>query len=182
MGADIAFEDETGIGIPTRSGRTWGAVDSPPTVIVNQKRSGYNVLSAITANGELMFTIEENTIDGKRYIAFLEKILNGRTRPLIVIADNAPFHRSKEVRDFVRSRRHQIRMFFFPTYSPKLNPDEQVWNEIKHRKLQKQPIKNKSDLKKRIDGALKFLKEKTDKVRSFFHLPDTQYAAIPQFP
>lgn len=181
MGADIAFEDETGIGIPTRSGRTWGAVDSPPTVIVNQKRSGYNVLSAITANGELMFTIEENTIDGKRYIAFLEKILNGRTRPLIVIADNAPFHRSKEVRDFIRSRRHQIRMFFFPTYSPKLNPDEQVWNEIKHRKLQKQPIKNKSDLKKRIDGALKFLKEKTDKVRSFFHLPDTQYAAIPQF-
>ena len=140
------------------------------------------MLSAITANGELMFDIEEKTIDGKRYIAFLEKILNGRTHPLIVIADNAPFHRSKEVRDFVRSHRHQIRMFFFPTYSPKLNPDEQVWNEIKHRKLQKQPIKNKSDLKKRIDGALKFLKEKTDKVRSFFHLPDTQYAAIPQLP
>jgi len=71
-------------------------------------------------------------------------------------------------------------MFFFPTYSPKLDPDEQVWNEIKHRKLQKQPIKNKSDLKKRIDDALNFLKEKTEKVRSFFHLLVIQYAAIPE--
>jgi transposase len=180
MGADIAFEDETGIRILTRSGRTWGEVNSPPTVIVNQQRGGYNVLSAITAKGELMFDIEEKTINGKRYIAFLEKILKGRTRPLMVIADNATFHRSQEVRDFVRSHRHQIRLFFFPTYSPKLNPDEQVWNEVKHRKLQKQPIKNKSDLKRRIDGALNFLKEKTEKVRSFFQLPDTKYAAIPE--
>jgi transposase len=139
-----------------------------------------NGYSAITAKGELLFEIEEQTIDGKRYVGFLETLLEGRTRPLIVIADNAAFHRSKEVRDFVRSHRHQIRMFFFPTYAPKLNPDEQVWNEIKHRKLQKQPIKNKSDLKRRIDDALKFLKEKTEKVRSFFHLPDTRYAAIPE--
>jgi transposase len=125
-----------------------------------------------------MFDIEEKTIDGKRYIAFLETILKGRTRPLIVIADNATFHRSQAVRDFVRSQRHQIHLFFFPTHSPELNPDEQVWNEVKHRKLQKQPIKNKSDLKRRIDGALNFLKEKTEKVRSFFQLPDTKYAAI----
>ena len=154
-----------------------GELPRTVTIFVNSL-----VLSAVTAKGALLFAIEEKTIDGKRYIAFLEAPLDGRTRPLIVIADNAPFHRSKKVRDFVRSHRHQIRMFFFPTYSPKLNPDEQVWNEIKHRKLQKQPIKNKSDLKKRIDGALNFLKEKTDKVRSFFHLPDTQYAAIPQLP
>ena len=180
MGADIAFEDEAGIGIMTRSGRTWGEVNSPPTVTVNQQRGGYNMLSAITANGELIFEIEEQTIDGKRYIAFLDRILHGRTRPLLVIADNAPFHRSKEVRNFVRAHRHQIRMFFFPTYSPKLNPDEQVWNEVKHRQLEKQPIKNKPDLYRRIDNALRFLKEKTEKIRSFFQLPDTKYAAIPE--
>lgn len=180
MGADIAFEDESGIGIRTHSGRTWGEVNTTPVVTVNQQRGGYNVLSAITATGELNFDIEEAHINGKHYIEFLGKLLKGRTRPLIVIADNASFHRSKEVRDFVRSHRHQIRLFFFPPYSPKMNPDEQVWNEIKHRKLQKQPIKNKSDLKRRIDSALNLLKEKTEKVRSFFQLPDTKYAAIPE--
>ncbi len=89
MGADIAFEDEAGIGIRTRSGRTWGEVNQTPVVTVNQERGGYNVLSAITAAGELAFDIEEKSIDGKRYIEFLEKLLAGRTRPLIVIADNA---------------------------------------------------------------------------------------------
>ena len=138
------------------------------------------MLSAITAKGALRFDIEEKSINGKRYIAFLEKMLKGRTRPFIVIADNATFHRAQEVRDFIRSHRHQIRMFFFPIYSPKLNPDEQVWNEIKHRKLQKQPIKNKSDLKRRMDSSLNLLKEKTEKIRSFFQLPDTKYAAIPE--
>jgi len=180
MGADIAFEDEAGIGIRTRSGRTWGEVNKTPVVTVNKQRGGYNVLSAITAAGELTFDIEEKSIDGKRYIEFLEKLLAGRTRPLIVIADNATFHRSKEVREFVRGHRHQIRMFFFPPYAPKLNPDEQVWNQIKHRNLEKEPIKNKSDLNRRIDGLLRSLKEKADKVRSFFQLNDTKYAAIPE--
>jgi transposase len=180
MGADIAFEDEAGIGIRTRSGRTWGEVNKTPVVTVNKQRGGDNVLSAITAAGELTFDIEEKSIDGKRYIEFLEKLLAGRTRPLIVIADNATFHRSKEVREFVRGHRHQIRMFFFPPYAPKLNPDEQVWNQIKHRNLEKEPIKNKSDLNRRIDGLLRSLKEKADKVRSFFQLNDTKYAAIPE--
>ena len=180
MGADIAFEDEAGIGIRMRSGRTWGEVNKTPVVTVNKQRGGYNVLSAITAAGELTFDIEEKSIDGKRYIEFLEKLLAGRTRPLIVIADNATFHRSKEVREFVRGHRHQIRMFFFPPYAPKLNPDEQIWNQIKHRNLEKEPIKNKSDLNRRIDGLLRSLKEKADKVRSFFQLDDTKYAAIPE--
>jgi hypothetical protein len=81
MGADIAFEDATGIGFPTRSGRTWGEVNSPPTVTVNQQRGGYNVWSAMTAKGAVRLAMEEKTIDGKRYLAFLATILHGRTRP-----------------------------------------------------------------------------------------------------
>jgi transposase len=176
--ADIAFEDEAGIAIMTRSGRTWGEVGSPPKVVVSDQRGGYNALSIVTAKGDLIYAIEEKTIDGKRYIEFLQKILQGRTHPLIVIADNASYHRSKEVRDFVRAHRQKIRMFFLPTHSPKLNPDEQVWNEIKHRQLGKQPIKSKSDLNRRIHSALDFLQQQVKKVQSFFQLPDTRYAAL----
>src|SRR5512135_1106473 len=73
-----------------------------------------------------------------------------------------------------------LRLFFFPTHSPELNPDEQVWNELTPRQLGKQPIKHKADLKKRIRSILKSLQHKAEKVRSFFQLPDTKYAAIPQ--
>jgi transposase len=82
------------------------------------------------------------------------------------------------VRQFVLEHRKQIRMFFLPTYSPELNPDEQVWNEIKHRKLEKQPIKSKFNLKKRLYDELEPLQQKVERIKSFFQLPDTRYAAI----
>lgn len=180
MGADIGYEDEAGVGLQTRSGRTWGAVGHPPEVAASDQRGRYNVLSIITATGELSYSLQEQTINGERYVEFLQQVLQGRTRPLIIIADRATFHQSEAVRQFVRAHRQQIRMFFFPAHSPELNPDEQVWNELKHRQLGKQPIKNKIDLKNRIQVILKALQGKAEQVRSFFQLPDTQYAAIPE--
>ena len=180
IGADIGFEDEAGVGIMTRAGRTWGEVGAPPVVPATDRRGGYNVLSVITATGTLRYSIEAHSINSERYLAFLQQVLRGRTRPLILLADNVSFHRSAAVRQFVRAHRTQIRMFFLPTHSPELNPDEQVWNEIKHRKLGKQPIKTKPDLKKRLHSALKSLQHKAEKIRSFFQLPDTEYAAIPE--
>ena len=180
LGADIACEDEAGVGIRTRSGRPWGEVGQPPKVAVTDRRGGYNVLSIVTANGDLRYSLEEKRINGERYVKFLQQILHGRTRPLIIIADQASFHKASVVYEFVRAHRTQIRLFFFPPHSPELNPDEQVWNEIKHRRISKQPIQNKIDLKTRIRSALKSLQLKAEKIRSFFQLPDTKYAAIPE--
>ena len=101
----------------TRSGRTWGKVGSPPNVVVSDERGGYNVLSIVTAKGELFYDLEEKSINGDRYVQFLQKVLQGRTRPMIVIADNSSFHHSKEVRNFVRAHRQKIRVFFLPTHS-----------------------------------------------------------------
>ena len=81
------------------------------------------------------------------------------------------------VRRFVWRHRRQIRIFYLPAYSPELNPDEHVWEEIKDKQLGRQPIKNKSDLKNRLHSALKSLQHRVERVISFFHLPETRYAA-----
>jgi transposase len=176
IGADIFFEDEAGVGIMTRTGRTWGAVDAPPIVTASDQRGGYNVLSAITAEEPTVYSsIEEHTVGSEEYINFLEKILLLHPRPVVVVADHASFHRSKRVRDFVRAHRNRIRVFFLPKHAPELNPDEQVWNEIKHRKIGRQPILNKEDLKNRLASSLLRLKFDAAKVLSFFQLPSTKY-------
>ena len=54
----------------------------------------------------------------------------------------------------------------------------QVWNEIKNNQLGKQPIKNKQDLKKRLYSALRSLQRQSERIRSFFQLPDTLYALM----
>lgn len=178
IGADIAFQDEAGARLEAHAGKTWGETGTTPEVPVTGKRGGYNLLSIVTPTGELLFSIEEGRIDSERYIAFLEQLLEGRTKPLILIVDGVSFHRSKKVRDFVRSHRKQIRVFFLPGYSPELNPDEQVWNTIKAKGVSKKAPKNKPELRKKVESALRSLQKNTEKVRSFFHLPYTKYARL----
>ena len=95
---------------------------------------------------------------------------------MILLADRASFHKSKKVREFVRCNRTKLRMFFLPKYSPELNPDEQVWEEIKDNRLGRQQIKNKADLKSRLNSALRSLQKTVNRVVSFFRLPETRYA------
>ncbi len=178
MGADIGFEDEAGVGVRTRSGRTPGREGHPPEIPVAMQRGGCNLLSIVTAPGGMDYAVTDKNINSEQYIGFLKQLIEARDRPLIMVVDHAGFHGSKEVREFVRAYRAEPRVFFLPKSSPELNPDEQVWNEIKDKKIGRQPVKNKADPRERLYSALNALKHQTEKIRSFFELPHTKYASV----
>lgn len=177
VGADIGFEDEAGVDLRERSGKTWGERGVRPDVFVTGKRGRLNILSVVTAQGELEYHVTEKSIKSEEYIEFLKQLIKGRKRPLFLIVDRATFHRSKMTRTFIWRHRHQIRLFYLPTYSPERNPDEHIWEEIKDKQLGRKPIKSKKDLKERLHSALKSLQHRRDRVKSFFLLLETQYAA-----
>ncbi len=177
MDADIAFEDEAGVGIMTRHGKTWGLRGKTPIVKVSMQRGGYNVLSTVEATGDMKYSIEDETINGKKYIEFLDKLIDKRVRPLILLVDHASFHKSKQVREYVKKNRKILRVFFLPKRAPAYNPDEQVWNEIKNNNIGRQPVRSKADLKNRLVDALESLRVNTNRVLSFFQLPRTKYAS-----
>lgn len=176
IGADIGFEDEASVDLREHSGKTWGICGETPKVVVTSGRGRFNILSVVTAKGKLNYHVTEKKIDSKEYISFLKQLLKNRERPLILIVDRASFHTSKAVRKFVASHRHAIRIYLLPAYSPELNPDEHVWEEIKDKRLGRQTIKNKKELKKRLHSVLKSLQKRTDRIISFFHIPETRYA------
>jgi len=177
IGADIGFEDEASVDLRDHYGKTWGTCGETPKVAVTGGRGRFNILSVVTAKGKLNYHVTEKKIDSEEYILFLKQLLKKRERPLILIVDRASFHTSKAVRKFVARNRHKIRIYLLPAYSPELNPDEHVWEEIKDKRLGRQTIKNKKELKKRLHSALKSLQKRTDRIISFFHLPKTQYAS-----
>ena len=177
IGAEIGYEDESGVGVRTHGGRTWGLRGKTPVVDVSMDRGGYNMLSVVTPQGKMRYSVKEGNINGERYIGFLKSLIQNRDRPLILLVDHATFHKSKAVRDFVRAHRNKLKIFFLPKRAPKMNPDEQVWNEIKINRIGKQPVKSKKDLKRRLYSALSSLQKNTKKILSFFSLPDTKYAS-----
>jgi transposase len=73
----------------------------------------------------------EGPIDGDSFRLYVKEVLLPTLRPGdIVILDNLGSHKSKAVRQLIRSVGAKI--FFLPKYSPDLNPIEQVFAKLKH--------------------------------------------------
>ena len=67
-------------------------------------------------------------------------------------------------------------LYQLPSYSPELNPDEQVWNHAK-RRTGKMPIANKAQMKDAAIRVLRSIQKTTALIKSFFQLKTTRYAA-----
>jgi hypothetical protein len=93
-----------------------------------------------------------------------------------------PVDRSQEVRDVVRAHCARLRPFFLPKRAPEMNPDEQVWDEIKNHRIGKQPVENKNDLKKRLYSALRSVQKNTGRILSFFQFNMPQFMSFNQSP
>ena len=134
------------------------------------------VMSAVTQRGDMRFSFIEGKMDSARFIQFLKKLRKDAGRPIIVIADNARYHHSKETQQFIEAEADSILMAFLPAYSPELNPDEQVWNHAKAR-LSKLPVLNAKGMKQSLTSILRSIQKQKSLVQSFFRLTDTKYIA-----
>jgi transposase len=64
-----------------------------------------------------------------------------------------------------------LSIFFLPPYSPDLNPDEWVWNNVKNDQIGRGVIMNAGDLKAKAIGALRRLQKLPGIVRGFLRDP-----------
>ena len=80
---------------------------------------------------ELQIKIVEST-NSETFREFLEEIRRNRPR-LFMVLDNASYHKSKAVREYVESTGGDIELEFLPPYTPQLNPVETVWRDLKKR-------------------------------------------------
>ena len=88
----------------------------------NTGRSRFNIHGAMNAETfETIIVASESNIDRESTITLLDQlqILYPFAKKIHVILDNAKYHYSKEVRDFVSNRK--INLVYLPAYSPELN-------------------------------------------------------------
>ncbi len=174
-GAEIYFADESGMRSDHHAGTTWAPQGETPIVSATGRRYSINMLSAINARGHLRFMIHDGTVDASVFKEFLRRLMVGAERPIYLIVDGHPIHKSKLVRDYVESLQGKLMLFFLPPYSPELNPDEQVWGNIKSR-VGRKVIQNKEQMRALLTAALRRLQRNPDIVQGFFFHPECRYA------
>jgi len=176
-GARVFFGDEAGVRSDYHAGTTWGAKGRTPVVPRTGGRSAVNMLSAVSARGELRFMLVRGRVNGEVFREFLRRLMHNAAWPVFLILDGHSIHRSRPVRDFVARQEGRLRLFFLPPYSPELNPTEQVWNHVKHHGVGKAALRSATDLRRFVLSRLRSLQRLPWTVRMFFLTPDTQYAA-----
>jgi transposase len=175
--AEIFFGDESGVRSDFHSGTTWGKKGETPVVQSTGKRFHLNMISAVSPRGELRFMTTKRGVSGGVFIEFLRRLILGATRPIFLIVDGHPSHRAKKVKQFIESTHGLLKIFFLPPYSPELNPDELVWNDVKNNGVGRKMICSEVDLERAVHSRLRLLQRNPEKVRSFFQAKDTRYAA-----
>jgi transposase len=145
--AILYFQDEANISLTAFLGKTWAPRGKTPKSPVTGKRGGVAALSAISRPGHLVFRLLEKRIASQEVIEFLGQMLKHHPRRhLVVVMDQAPPHVSKKTTSYIVNQ-PRLHVFNLPTYSPDWNPDEKVWNHLKHHELKSHQATTKSELK-----------------------------------
>ena len=175
--AQIFFGDEAGIRSDHHAGTTWGKKGMTPVVSATGARFGLNLISAVSAQGEFRFMTVQGRVNAGVFIEFLRRLIHKADRPVFLIVDGHSSHKAKKVETFVESTQGRLRLFFLPPYSPELNPDERVWNDLKNNVIGQQPISDPASLKAGVISFFRYLQKTPARVRSYFNNTMTKYAA-----
>jgi transposase len=174
--AEIFFLDEAGVRSDQVLGRTWGEKGKTPEVPTSGQRQAINAISAVNAHGAFWYEVYSGRFNATRFRdEFLKSFMRGRRRPVILVVDGHPSHRAKLIADYVQELKGRLELRFLPGYAPELNPDEFVWNYVKHEGTSKKPLKRNESLRQRVEGDLANIKRRPALVRSFFGAPSVIY-------
>ena len=117
--------------------RTWAPRGQTPLVRHWDRRDRISAISGLSVSPVrqrlgLYYQWHHHNIRQVEVCAFLSHLLRHLRGPVIVLWDRLRLHRLPPVHELCR-RVPRLRLEYFPSYAPELNPDEQVWNLAKAR-------------------------------------------------
>ena len=175
--AEIWFSDEAGVRSDAHAGTTWAPKGQTPVVSSTGARFSLNIISAVNPQGHFRFMCVKGRVNAGVFIDFLKRMIQNAPRKIFLIVDGHPTHKAKKVTKFVESVSDRLQLFYLPPYSPELNPDELVWNDLKNNAIGRKALSCVAQLKQEVISYMRFIQKTPERVRSYFNAPTTAYAA-----
>lgn len=175
--ATIFWGDEMGLRSDHAVGRTYGRKGQTPIIPITGKRFGCNMISGITNRGQLNFMVFREKFTSDVFTDFLSRLIRQNESKIFLIVDRHPVHRSAQVKEWLTKHKEKILMFFMPGYSPDLNPDELLNQDVKSNALGRQRPHNQKDLMAKTRSFLRSRQRRPAVVKKYFQGVHVRYAA-----
>lgn len=164
----LYFQDESHVSLAAFLGKTWAPRGQTPRSSVTGQRGGLAAISALSRRGNLLFRLLGKRITSREIISFLQQmLLHHPQRHLVIVMDQAPPHTSRKTKQWIASQ-PRLHVFYLPKYSPDWNPDEKVWNHLKHQELASHQAKTKRELKQLTRHKLQSMAKRPKLLRGLF--------------
>jgi len=177
-GAEIHWGDETAVVNTDVRGRSYSpAGQTPVTCAVGGRRHKFSMIATVTNQGKTRWMIIEEAFNADRLIEFMQGLIKDAGRKVFLILDNLRVHHSKPVKAWAENHKNQIELFYLPSYSPELNPEERLNAGLKHAISTRVPVRTKAKLKAAASEHMAELERSPERVMAFFRDPKVRYAA-----
>ena len=175
--AEIHWGDETGLCNDSYHGRSYAPRGETPAIKLHPRCERVNLISSITNQGKVRFMVYKKKMNSQTLIKFLRRLIKDSDKRIFLILDNLKVHHSYMVRDWVKEHEDEIEIFFLPSYSPELNPDEYLNCDLKAGVHSGVPARSKKQLKRKAISHLRKLQKLPGRVMKYFRHHKIAYAA-----
>ena len=176
-GAEIHWGDETGLRSDDVNGRGYAPKGRTPVRRVKGTPEKTNMISTVTNQGKVRFMFYRTRMKARMLIRFLRRLTRSADRKVFLILDNLRVHHARVVKAWVLSHADQIELFYLPSYSPDLNPDEYLNCDLKAEVGKRPDSRRKGALGHTSLQAMRSIQKQPHRVRKYFEAKTIAYAA-----
>jgi len=154
-------EDESTFLYDSISRKVWVLKGKEYRRLVTGSHKKVHAYGFLSENGKKMFTLRNN-LNAKEFLKVLSKFLH-KFKRVILILDKAPWHKkSKKVQKYLKKHRRELKIIWFPTGCPEMNPVEESWRQAKEEVNGGKIHKSFEVMKKELRYFLKYTDFKQD--------------------
>jgi transposase len=175
--ATIYFEDEVGMRSDHQAGKSYAPKGQTPVIKKTGQRFSLNMVSAISNKGHVEFMILDGTFNGAVFLEFLAQLIKYKQHKIFLVVDGHSAHKTKAVNAWLEENKDRIELFFLPPYSPELNAQEYVNQDLKTNVIGKQRPINKAQMRNNVEEFMNNRKNDRQQVQKYFRESHVQYAA-----
>lgn len=173
-GVTMVFLDECGVRQDQVKLRGWVPQGSRVRLSVSGKRKRTNVSGAVTPAGALWFEQYSDNLTGPRFVEQLKRLrAHWPTQHIVVVTDKHSAHTARCVEDYI-AEVGGIELVFLPGYTPWWNPQQGLWQLLKHHIHRAYPVQQGESLTQAVAFEMEELQSQPHKIQKIFHHPDLE--------
>ena len=157
----LMFQDEARFGRMARIRRCWAPAPLRPLVFNGYEREFTYVYGGVSPlQGQLDWSLSDK-MNTAQMAAFLSQVSQAHPQEFIVmVVDGASSHKAKEL-----IVPENVRLIRLPGYSPELNPQEHIWDEVREKEFPNLVLDQMAVVIERLKSGMSAIAADAERVR-----------------